>query len=102
MKNLFIVATTLALATPLVIAEEKNVDKPAAKAAAAKSHSTQSASDRQVAKQLQATGTGAATLGAANKPEVRDWARIDTNRDNLISPDEMQKYLQESWAAQKK
>lgn len=102
MKNLFIVATTLALATPLVIAEEKKVDTPAATGAATKSHSAQSASDRQVAKQLQAIGTGAATLGAANKPEVRDWARIDTNRDNLISPDEMQKYLEESWAAQKK
>jgi hypothetical protein len=54
-----------------------------------------------VAKQLQATGTGTATLGAA-KPETRDWAKIDTYRDRLISPDEMQKYLEESWAAQKK
>lgn len=101
MKNLFIVATTLALATPLATAEEMKVDQPA-KAAATKSHSSQSASDRQVAKQLQATGTGAATLGAANKPETRDWARIDTNRDHLISPDEMQRYLEQSWAAQKK
>ncbi|MGL4190884.1 MAG: hypothetical protein ACRCTM_18650 [Sphaerotilus sulfidivorans] len=102
MKNLFIVATTLALAAPLAIAQEKKVDPPAAKSAATKSHSTQSASDRQVAKQLQATGSGAATLGAASKPETRDWAKIDTNRDHLISPDEMQKYLEESWAAQKK
>jgi hypothetical protein len=101
MKNLFIVAATLALTTSLAIAEEKKVDPPA-KAGASKSHSTQSASDRQVAKQLQATGTGAATLGAANKPETRDWAKIDTNRDHLISPDEMQKYLEESWVAQKK
>lgn len=101
MNKLFIVATTLALATPLAIAEENKVDQPG-RAAATQAHSTQSASDRQVAKQLQATGTGTATLGAANKRETRDWAKIDTNRDHLISPDEMQKYLDESWAAQKK
>ena len=100
MKNQFIAATTLALATQLAIAEERKVDQPA-KSATTKSHSNQSASDRQVAMQLQATGTGAAMLGAANKPETRDWAKIDTNRDHLISPDEMQKYLEESWAAQK-
>lgn len=97
MKNSIIVAAALALATPLVSAQENHVDKPAAK-----SHSKHSASDRHVAKQLQATGAGTATLGAANKPEVRDWAQIDTNKDNLISPDEMERYLQESWAARKK
>lgn len=97
MKHSIIVATALALATPFVTAEEKNVDKPAAK-----SHSKNSASDRQVAKQLQATGSGTAVLGSANKPEVRDWAQIDTNKDNLISPDEMERYLQASWAARKK
>jgi hypothetical protein len=97
MKHSIIVATALVLATPFVTAEEKNVDKPSAK-----SHSKHSASDRQVAKQLQATGSGTAVLGAASKPEVRDWAKIDTNKDNLISPDEMERYLQESWAARKK
>jgi len=98
MKNLILVAASLTLATPFVVAEEKKVDK----AAAAKSHSTHSTSDRQVAKQLQATGGGVATLGAAERPEVRDWARIDTNNDKLISPDEMEKYLQETWTARKR
>ncbi len=97
MKHSIIVATSLVLATPVVIGEEKNVDKPAAK-----SHSKQSASDRQVAKQLQSTGVGTAVLGAASKPEVRDWAQIDANKDSLISPDEMERYLQAAWAEKKK
>ena len=97
MKHPNIVAAALALATSFVIAQEKSVNQPAAK-----SHSKNSASDRQVAKQLQATGTGTAMLGAASRPEVRDWAQIDSNKDHLISPDEMERYLQESWAQQKK
>lgn len=36
--------------------------------------------------------TGAGTGGAA--PATRDWAQVDTNRDNLISPEEMAAYLQ--------
>ncbi|WP_144289795.1 hypothetical protein [Ideonella sp. A 288] len=98
MTHPILVAASLALATPFVVAEEKKADK----AAAAKSLSTHSASDRQVAKQLQATGAGAATLGAGDRPDVRNWARIDTNNDHLISPDEMEKYLQEIWQARKK
>jgi hypothetical protein len=102
MKTTLVLAAALALVTPWALAEEKKADKPEAKAEAAKAHSKHSTSDRQVAKQLMATGSGAATLGASNKPEVRDWAQIDTNKDNLISPDEMQKYLEASWAARKK
>jgi hypothetical protein len=33
---------------------------------------------------------------------VRDWAAIDTDRDNSISPDEMQKFLDKGWANAKK
>jgi len=29
-------------------------------------------------------------------PAVRDWSRVDTNRDNLVSPEEMEKYLAEN------
>ena len=36
---------------------------------------------------------------AAAVGEVRDWARIDTNKDNLISADEMEKYLADSRSA---
>ncbi len=32
---------------------------------------------------------------------VRDWAVIDTDRDSLISPDEMQKFLDQAWANKK-
>lgn len=34
--------------------------------------------------------SGSGTLSAA---DVRDWAQVDTNRDNLVSPDEMAAYL---------
>jgi hypothetical protein len=102
MKIPFVLAAAMALATPVTFAEEKKPDEPAAKAEAAKTHSKHSTSDRQVAKQLQATGSGTATLGAANKPEVRDWSKIDTNKDSLISPEEMQQYLEAAWTAQKK
>ena len=33
---------------------------------------------------------------------VRNWAAIDTDKDNSISPDEMQKFLNKEWAAAKK
>lgn len=29
----------------------------------------------------------------AAAPAVRDWAEIDTNKDGLISPEEMERYL---------
>lgn len=35
-------------------------------------------------------------------PGVRDWAAIDTDKDNSISPEEMQKFLTEEWAAKGK
>lgn len=44
---------------------------------------------------------GDAQAGAASQ-QVRNWAEIDTNRDNLISAEEMERWLQAQWAAQKK
>jgi hypothetical protein len=102
MKTALVVTAALALTSPFATAEEKKPAQPAAKTEATKSQSKQSTSDRPVAKQLTATGAGTAALGDANKPETRDWAAIDTNRDNLISPEEMEKYLEASWAARKK
>jgi hypothetical protein len=32
---------------------------------------------------------------------VRDWAAIDTNRDSAVSPEEMQKFLDDVWANKK-
>lgn len=32
---------------------------------------------------------------------VRDWSKVDTNRDNLVSPEEMEKFLASAWAARK-
>ncbi|WP_157269672.1 hypothetical protein [Azohydromonas aeria] len=34
--------------------------------------------------------SGSGTLSAA---DVRDWSQVDTNRDNLVSPEEMEAYL---------
>ena len=34
--------------------------------------------------------------------DVRDWSAIDTNKDHLISPEEMEKYLSGVWAAKPK
>ena len=33
--------------------------------------------------------------------EVRDWAAIDKDRDHLISPQEMEKYLKDQWEKNK-
>jgi hypothetical protein len=54
--------------------------------------------DRQAA----VTAAARTTAPAAATGTVRNWAEIDTNRDNLVSPEEMEKYLQAQWAAQKK
>jgi hypothetical protein len=40
--------------------------------------------------------------GGNQSTEVRNWAAIDTNKDHSIQPEEMEKYLTESWASQKK
>jgi hypothetical protein len=40
--------------------------------------------------------------GGNQSTEVRNWAAIDTNKDHYIQPEEMEKYLNESWASQKK
>lgn len=94
LKSTLPACLALALASPLALATEKPAADKAA-APAAKSAATTSAS-------TQGVKTVAATPAPAGKPATRDWASIDTNKDNLISPDEMMKHLQEQWAAQKK
>jgi hypothetical protein len=50
-----------------------------------------------------ATGmAGELGAGGNQSTEVRDWTAIDTNKDHYIQPVEMEKYLNESWASQKK
>jgi hypothetical protein len=41
------------------------------------------------------------TAGASST-ETRNWTAIDSNKDHYIQPEEMEKYLTDSWAAQKK
>jgi hypothetical protein len=37
----------------------------------------------------------------AQSTEVRDWSKIDTNKDNLVSPEEMEKFLASTWQSKK-
>ncbi|HKX94421.1 MAG TPA: EF-hand domain-containing protein [Methylibium sp.] len=32
-------------------------------------------------------------VAAPGKPETRDWSAVDTNRDGLVSPEEMEAFL---------
>jgi hypothetical protein len=45
---------------------------------------------------------GEVGTGGTQSTEVRNWAAIDSNKDHSIQPEEMEKYLTDSWAAQKK
>lgn len=38
-------------------------------------------------------GSAVADPGKTAKPETRDWAAVDTNRDGYVSPDEMEAFL---------
>lgn len=51
------------------------------------------------AKDNETSGQAPSATGAKG---VRDWTAIDTDRDNSISPDEMQKFLENGWADAKK
>jgi hypothetical protein len=44
-------------------------------------------------------GSGSALAQSDPATAVRDWSKIDTNRDNLISPEEMKAYLEAEWRA---
>lgn len=75
MKILPIISSAaLALAFSSVQSQQTPEAKPAAKPEPAKSAPT--------------AGSASAAPG-----EVRNWADVDTNKDNLVSPEEMEKYL---------
>ena len=38
----------------------------------------------------------------SSSEEVRDWSKIDTNRDGYIQPEEMEKYLEAAWEHRRK
>ncbi|MBA2724306.1 MAG: hypothetical protein H0W48_03525 [Methylibium sp.] len=76
MKTLWIATLTLTLAAGGAIAADS---KPAAPAAA---------------KAVTTTAAVATATAATAKPgAVRDWAEIDKNRDNAVTPEEMEAYL---------
>lgn len=35
------------------------------------------------------------------KAEIRDWSKVDTNKDGLVSPEEMEAHLKAEWASKK-
>ncbi|EHR69443.1 hypothetical protein BurJ1DRAFT_0561 [Burkholderiales bacterium JOSHI_001] len=48
-------------------------------------------------KAARADATASARPAPATAPgQVRDWSKIDLNKDNLISPEEMEKWLAEN------
>jgi hypothetical protein len=80
-------------------------DKPAEKYAPADANTFKKAP----LMQQQAEGAKGAAgvkgeIGAAGSEasEIRNWAAIDTNKDHYIQPEEMEKFLTDAWAAQKK
>ncbi len=50
----------------------------------------------------QGEASAKATPNATAGGDVRDWSAIDADRDNSISPDEMQKFLDKTWATKQK
>ena len=42
-----------------------------------------------------------ADVKTVNGVEVRDWQVIDVNKDRSISPEEMEKFLQDTWEKNK-
>ncbi len=54
------------------------------------------------AKENETSGHAPSGTGARGARGVRDWAAIDADRDNSISPEEMQKFLEKEWAGTKK
>ena len=50
----------------------------------------------------QGEASAQASPGATAEGAVRDWAAIDADRDHSISPDEMQKFLDKTWATRQK
>ena len=42
-----------------------------------------------------------AGVKTVNGVEVRDWQAVDADKDGSISPEEMEKFLQDTWAKNK-
>ena len=80
MNKLFILTAALALASPWALA----ADQP-----------------EKAKKSTETTEKAAETKQAASKEQVRDWAEIDTNKDHLISPEEMETWLNAERAKKK-
>jgi hypothetical protein len=106
-------ATTIAGLALLTIAVQPVVATAGNDKAAEKNIATDSMTMKKAPlMQKQAEGTSGAkgVSGAAGEKgsagiisaETRDWVAIDSNKDHYIQPEEMEKYLTDSWAAQKK
>jgi hypothetical protein len=89
--------TTFALPLAAIAATDKSTEKNIATDTTAKKAQLLSES-----KTGMAGPNGVKGEAGTSSTEVRNWAAIDTNKDHSIQPEEMEKYLTESWAAQKK
>lgn len=113
MRAKLILTLTLFGISGFTFAADESTTKPQAGSATAKEQSAAHPTDDAAAMEEKAgaaktdadsKGTHS-TTGKANSKEarsgaggLRDWAAIDADRDSSISPDEMQKLLDESWA----
>jgi hypothetical protein len=93
MKSLFVFPVVSAFAIACGVAVAAEPAKPAAetKAEAKKLVKPAGMSDRTKAMN-----------DAGARPATRDWAAVDTNKDNLVSPDEMEAYLKANAGPAKK
>lgn len=61
---------------------------------AAKPAKPSSDAPRATAQQTAADAAKPARVADARRAETRDWSKVDTNNDGLVSPEEMEAYLQ--------
>lgn len=104
LKSSLVASFVLAVASPLAVAGDKPMADKVATAATTTTtaQAAMAAPAAATGKSMVAGTSSTAAQGARAAPAVRDWSAIDTQRDNLITPEEMEKFLQETWAANKK
>jgi hypothetical protein len=87
-----VVAFCVALASASAFAADAQKATDAPK----KQGTTAAAAAKPANKPAAVSDRAAAAAAAPKSGDVRDWAKMDTNKDNLISPEEMEAYLKDN------
>jgi hypothetical protein len=119
-SNLIVAVAAMSLSIITYAAEEQTPSKPQSGSATTKQETPSHPATAPTATSDDKTGAGTTAAQKATHPAargnetsaqapsrtgargIRDWAAIDIDRDNSISPDEMQKFLDKGWADAKK